>query len=213
MSGIIRGIDVSSYSGRITLSQAKALKEQWGIQAAVIQLWGGGPGGTGPNRWMLSQAYALSSAGLEIGVYIWPPRAIAEYFEDIKAMVRGLIAVTGKRPFMVALDVEAGEKVSLAHIQLASRLGPAFIYTSPGEWKKIMGSTSFPDVPLWEANYTRKFRTLTGAWTGKWPTEEDHPWDPVTPGFKESPAWQFMGTTSLSGVSCDLNVFHPKLFS
>lgn len=207
---MIYGIDCSAYSGPIYADAARRLVERYRIGAAVVQAWGGGPAGTGPNRWALHQLQAFHEAGCRLAVYVWPPRAVSEAMPMLLAIRRAF-------PIrFVALDVEGnGGQVSREHVDILVRNGfRPVIYSSPGMWSSLMrNTTSFSDIPYWEAHYTRKFRNLTGQWNGRWPTEEDRPWDPATKGgWTFSPGWQFIGSTRLDGFVVDLNVFHPSIF-
>ncbi|WP_322510715.1 GH25 family lysozyme [Chloroflexus sp.] len=200
---ILRAIDVSAWTGPISSSQAKALAED-GIRLIIVQIHGGGPGGTGVNRHLFQQLAVAREAGMMVAGYIWPPRAVMErHVQDILSCARDLR--------FVALDVEAREGVHREHVQAVEGLGHRpVIYSSPGEWAAVMrNSTEFRDVAYWEANYVRKFRNAMGNWNGRWPDESDRPWIPVTRGgWFFSPIWQFVGTTTLHGVKCDLNVVH-----
>lgn len=207
---IVRGIDVSAYSRAISPFDLRLLRVQHGIQVVVIQVAGGTPCGRALNPFALQQASAAKEAEIPfIGLYLFPPRAILD--KEIQAYLVA-IQLVAKNISFLALDVEAGEGVTREHIDAVRSLGlRPVIYTSPAAWASIMGNTSaFADVPLWEANYPRKFRDLLGRWNGKWPTLEDKPWVPVTRGgWRTSPAWQFASNVRLEGILCDLNVFEP----
>lgn len=207
---MIRGIDCSAYSGPIDPEKARAIVARHQIEAAVVQVWGGGPGGVGPNRWALHQLHAFHEAGCRLGVYVWPPSAVYSAMPMLLAIRRAF-------PIrFVALDVEGnGGEVRREHVDalIREKFRPV-IYSSPGMWASLMkNTTAFSDVPYWEANYIRKFHDVLRRWNGKWPTEADRPWTPVTKGgWTFSPGWQFIGSTSLEGFTVDLNVFHPSIF-
>jgi len=200
---IMRGIDISAYSA-IDREVLRWWKAQHGIEFVVIQAHGGTPCGVGLNPKALAQARDAAAEGLKVAAYVWPPNAVMDntvvtYLWAIQDVADGLA--------FVALDVESGAPVSREHIDRlrALELRPV-IYSSPGEWSKVMRNTdAFKDVAYWEANYIRRFRDVLGRWNGQWPTEADRPWTPATRGgWTDSPVWQFFGSTGPGNV--DLNV-------
>lgn len=205
---IVRGIDVSAYTGPIRPDQIRLAAEKHNLELFIVQLHGGGPCGGGLNPHALSQIFSIREAlgdRAMIGLYVWPPRAIHK--PDVQAYFRAALSVSPIR--FLALDVEAGEPVRREDVNRVRDLGvEPVIYSSPGEWAKVMkNSAEFADVTYWEANYIRKFRNALGGWNGLWPTTADRPWAPATRGgWKFSPLWQFFGTTRLEGILCDLNV-------
>lgn len=189
---LVRAVDVSAWTGEIADS-AWASMHSSGIRLAIIQGYGGGPYGTGPNPYARQQLAGARRAGLTVAGYTWPPGQWP-YAWDI---------LDDHGPFaFIALDVEAGASVSPADMYGVARLDvEPVIYASRSSWTEIMGAdTRFAPLGLWDAGGRRYHGDLT------WPDSLDEEWVPYG-GWTHRVGWQWHGSTPLFGETVDLSVF------
>jgi hypothetical protein len=141
-------------------------------------------------------------------VYVWPPSAVDRALDVWLETFGGWDGLK-----VVALDVEYGPRARAhpAHVEAVRSRGliPE-IYTSVGEWEKVMGDSphyawfALNAVPLWAAWYPRR------EWDGYWPESfpEGDTWVPRP--WRGRPelvsGWQLAGTTDLCGKPFDLNI-------
>lgn len=193
---MIRAVDCSAWTGPIPWQTWLELKVTHGVRLAIVQLYGGGPGGTGPNPSARQQLQGALAMGVATAGYCWPPSA---YFAALEQAAYHSLA-------FLALDVEAGARVERAHADGVAGLGrDAWIYTSRSQWKHVMGdSLDFADLPLWDALYP------SSLGPGDWPQDLHDIWTPYG-GWSRRAAWQWHDTITINGESFDLNVVDSAL--
>jgi hypothetical protein len=189
---VVRAVDVSGWTGEISPAAWQSMRSS-GIELAIIQGYGGTPGGLGPNPHAKQQSAGASDAGIQVAAYSWPPAEWRTAF--LAVVVRAPVS-------FVALDVEAGVGVTrliVAQVKAAG-LRPV-IYASVSTWSEIMNDvTAYADVPLWDAGGRRYHGAIA------WPAtleEERVPYG----GWDRRIGWQWHGTTPLFGASVDLSIF------
>lgn len=207
---MLRAVDVSEWSGHLPAGWAHHVATVHSVRHAIVQAWGGGNVVGRHNSHIYQQVSHCVDAGWRVALYGWPPA-------DTEQAVRYAWNALGTLAFRVdfwAHDVEAGADVSrFTDVDAARRGGfEPWIYTSPAEWNSIMGGTgSFQHLPLWLAHYP--YRNRGDVWWpnrfyGEWQYPSGNPFDARIPdSWSKVAGWQFQGTTTVRGVSCDLNVF------
>ncbi|HUV73876.1 MAG TPA: GH25 family lysozyme [Anaerolineae bacterium] len=192
----MRGIDVSVYSGEITIDQWRKVKAD-GYGLAVVGLFHGRT----VNRYAGQQLGAAIQAGLNVAAYV----LIAPWtgWNAAQQVAAGLAEAQVYRSslWFVAVDVEidgvTGKMVREALDAVKEMGHRPIIYTGGWWWQNRF---NFSDYPLWAAQYPA-FLTdepenllhtvkLFGGWTRE-----------------KLVGWQYKGTTDLHGVNCDLNWF------
>lgn len=185
-SSVVRAVDLSAWQGELAPAAIDGLKSD-NVELVIIQAWGGGPAGLGPNPGFRVSADRCLAAGLAIAAYSWPPN----YWLPALGIVAG-------RPInFLALDVEARAEVFHDQIKGVRAAGVRpNIYTSPSQWWEIMrNSSNFASEDFWLATYPNDGRP--------WPTSIDIiPWP-----LGRVIGWQWAGTTTLHDEQFDLNVF------
>lgn len=205
----IRVVDVSEYTTEIPFSWWEALSADHNVEAAVIQAWGGGYVPGRRNEHFAQHVEGALKSLLKVSAYVWPPREYEQAFRWIEQS-----GYKSELSFY-AHDIEAGEGVNLSIVSAADQwLGRlSWIYASPSSWSTIMSGRTleFSDHPLWLARY-RLSPDRTGGNAVWWPENYD-PFGPYVLGlWAEARGWQFQGTTTIDGESCDLNLFHADAF-
>jgi LysM repeat protein len=193
---VLRGLDASAWTNEIAPSVWEALISS-GIKVFTPQIWGGGPGGTGPNPYLKQQVEGALAAGLKVfSGYVWPswhwPDAVGYWEEELSIPLK-----------VIWLDVEAGAGVHPDQVE--DIIGRGFIpgiYASRTSWGSIQGTDSrFSAQPLWVAHYR----------SGDWPTDVQEGEVPWMPDSWERPVgWQWMGTTTLHDEQFDLIVWDEE---
>lgn len=204
----IRGVDVSEYTTEIPFSWWEALSADHNVEAAVIQAWGGGYVPGRRNEHFGQHVEGALRSLLKISAYVWPPRE----FEPASRWIEQ----SGYKSELsfYAHDIEQGEGVAPGIVQAADQwLGRlSWMYGSPSSWAQIMGSTlQYADHPLWLGRYPLSPERPGG--NALWWPESYVPFGPYrVGGWEEARGWQFQGTTTIDGESCDLNLFHADAF-
>jgi len=191
MSGFQLAVDVSNYSGAISQEQAACLKAR-GVEHLIA--------GTQVPSVTRAQLEAALTAGMSIDAYVY-----LYWRRDIRAEVaRALETVSGLPAGRLWLDCEdgagglPGEDIVAVIAGAVEACGdsPCGVYTGRWWWAPSTGDSGrFSHLPLWHAEYTRS-------------AEERPDFDSFRPygGWTRPAMWQFRGTTSLCGVSVDLNL-------
>jgi GH25 family lysozyme M1 (1,4-beta-N-acetylmuramidase) len=205
---MVRGVDVSLYSGPVSTPSWARLKSK-GWSFAVVGAWGS----YGCNTLARQQLAAARTAGLTTGAYV------LLHFDDPEKtgewQVRQAVESIGeelRHVRLIALDVEEkGGPVAVDPVDLiqsavdeVARLGlPAVMYTKEKDWREMTGnSRAFAHLPLWVPRYDG---------VPKLGVSGKHPWRPFG-GWKRQAAKQYKGTTDLHGVKVDLNISEAGLW-
>lgn len=191
MSSFQLAVDVSNYSGPISEEQARCLRAQ-GIEHLVA--------GTQAPNITRAQLAAAGMAGISTDAYVY-----LYWRRDVReevAQARGVIAGFPIGRLWLDCEDDAG---GLAPSEVVDRIlaaveacgsTPAGIYTGRWWWEPVTAnSTRFSHLPLWHAEYTR--------------SAEDRPdFDAFRPygGWSRPSMWQYRGTTSVCGLSVDLDL-------
>ena len=194
MTGTIKAVDISRWSGKVTLVQWRALRSA-GYKLAVIGLWDG----TKPNPFAAQNIESAKVAGLAHASYIALGPALTSRVQ-IRTGMRSL----GEKAYgrFMALDVEL--PIEALHLrnavtELQARNVRTVIYTSRSKWAQVLGNTQeFSDIPLWDAHYTED-PTLSA-------------WNPYG-GWDRRIGAQFAANQSVATVNADLNVFDKTWFN
>ena len=81
-------LDFSEWQGRLSLAHMQYARAA-GASGVIIQLWGSGPTGNGPNDYAEAQLAYATQAGLQLAGYIWvPPDSAIETGALYQAAVR-----------------------------------------------------------------------------------------------------------------------------
>lgn len=207
---VIRVIDVSEFTREIAPSWWRRIRDQQGVEAAVIQAWGGGPEGGRENVYFSQNLAGARSAGLGVAAYVWPPgdykRAIEHIGEDKRHLA------------FLALDMEAGRAVTMGMVGgvVAAGLRPV-IYTNPNDWRTTMQDTrEFGNLPLWLARY--HWRAVGDVYALRWDVKIDKAFGSAARvgGWERDTdkliGWQFTGTANLYKEQVDLSYFYASAF-
>jgi len=203
-----RGVDLSKWAGAVPGASWQRVREA-GWHFAVVGSWGS----YGVNAHARVQLAGARRAGLDTAVY-----ALLHFNDPKKTgawQVQRAATAAGselRHVHFLALDVELKggpikvDAVALIHdaVRAVRRLGlQPVIYTSRRDWVRITGdSTDFAHLPLWTPRYDRvPVLDVDGR----------APWVPFG-GWAAQTAKQHQGTTSLHGISVDLNVSRPELW-
>lgn len=213
---IFKGVDVSSYSGSISVSSFSQMISG-GYYACIVQAWGG----RGKNARAAEQINNASAAGMWTGAYILlnydrtDQSAYYQVQQGFNAIGDALYNLS-----FIAIDAEtvpgwaintdptariaaAVEAVSVYASQAGASWVYPVIYTSNYMWSTLTRSTtSLSWVPLWDARYDRVADLFT---------DNGRAWVPYG-GWTYRYGKQYQGTTTLYGKSVDLNVFDSDLF-
>lgn len=206
---VVKGVDVSYYSGNISVAQWRQIKAN-GWTAVVVQAWGG----RGTNSRAVGQIGNARAAGIPAGAY-----CLLNYDNASQTgawqVQQALAACGGQRRFLkfLAIDVETmkNERILVgvvARIQSAvdecRRHGVRpVIYASNSMWHTLAGtSTAFRSLPLWDAYYDG-IASLT--------IDSGHAWRSYG-GWPRRFGKQYRGDYKLFGIDVDLNVFDASLF-
>ena len=186
----IRGIDVSDYQPNVNW-QAVA---KGGILFAFVKSTEGAT--------LVSQTFArnwaaMKAAGIQRGAYhFFRPESSIQGQVDL--FLKTVKLEAGDLPAVLDLENTGGLSADelcdrattwLEAVEKATSMRP-IIYTYPGFWDNL-GTQRLADYPLWIAHYT----------------SADEPWVPG--GWKTWTFWQYSDTSSVSGVSgnVDANIF------
>jgi GH25 family lysozyme M1 (1,4-beta-N-acetylmuramidase) len=207
------GIDVSSYSGPISVEQFQALRSL-GYEFVIVQAWDG----TTRNPHASSQIANALRAGMQVAAYCLlkydpTPNGAQQVDEAIRAIGNDLI----RNLSFLAIDVELPqdwrlETNPILRIDNAIRRVREWnlrhvIYTSENNWIRITNnSVEFNGIPLWEA---------------RWPNVVNWGFFREQPRFggrSRRVGWQFQGdvyltTTEPYNLLVDLNVFDRSFLS
>ncbi len=189
---VVKAVDVSAWQGALSQEFWHYLKGQ-GVGLAIIQLYGGGPNGIGPNPHANKQLTEAQASGMDIAGYTLPASKYAE----------ALAAAGDRRSDLLfcALDVESigslSPGVKREYVDAVEKEMACMIYASRYTWS-VYGSGDFSDVALWDASYygsygPDNFPTSLG-FTGYG-------------GWTERVGWQFRGDATWGGSGIDLNIF------
>lgn len=212
MSVIIRVVDLSEWTGDVSIEHARLMFEQ-GVRGVILQAWGSGHIPGRRNEFFHQSVDAFRQAGItKIDPYIWPPsdwQAALAWIGDYKRFCAGA----------AYLDVEAGAGVNDAIINGVRAAGwEPRIYASPSSWSEIMGNTTrYADLKLWLARYLLRFQRPDGFYNPGF--------DVVFPrdafggftvggwGVEGLVGWQTTGTVpDFCGESVDSSVFLLSAF-
>lgn len=199
----VKALDCSAYSGPESLELRRwQVAYNEGYRLVVVQAWGGGPAGMGPNPYCSRQLTAAREAGLKIAVYVWLPPDNTTDTSSLMALAKQACGDEWAYVRFVAFDIEASANVQLHPVNPDARLAdamshtlgekPGIIYSSRHMWQKLMGnSKTFRQFPLWEANYDGDERLSVP------PTFPD--------GWTFRAMKQYAGTSDVAGLVVDLN--------
>jgi hypothetical protein len=202
-----RGLDVSSFSGLISIPTWKAVRRD-GWEWVIVQAWGAlSGGGSGPNPLCRAQLSTGRSGGLRTAIYIVIPPDDDLHTHELIRVAKEAAGDEYEAVEWVALDIEDEDRRLLHPTDPEGRLAgavhhipdkPVAIYTNASYWVPMMrGSTAFSYLPLWEGN-----------WHGV--PELDHNFHSFG-GWSGRAALQYQGTTTIQGFAADLNVVDPEL--
>lgn len=207
------GIDVSSYSGSISVEQFQALRSL-GYEFVIVQAWGG----ISRNPHASSQITNALRAEMQIAAYCLlkydsSTTGAQQVDEAISAIGNNLV----ENLRFLAIDVELPQGWGVgtnpvARIQNAIARAKAYglrvvIYTNQNYWNLITNnSINFNNIPLWEA---------------RWRNVEDWSFfreQPRFGGWSRRVGWQFLEdayltTTEPHNLLVDLNVFDRSFLS
>lgn len=195
------GFDISQWQGKPPRQWFRDLRAA-GFQCGIIQLWGGGPNGKGPNPHATYQLQMTREEGMDIMGYIWVPSGGV----DTSALIQSAVSAAGSdyaNLLYVWPDVEA-QFVGAARLQncldnIHATGKPTGIYINRGSFPLIGGS--FPQEKLWDAAWFYNSGTLPSR--GEWPAE---PGNASYGGWTERAIRQFAGDVNLFGGKLDLNI-------
>jgi hypothetical protein len=188
-------VDLSNYSGRLTVEQVRALRDE-GVTGAIVQALQPPPGY--PPDVAAQQLAALRDSGITDlqGYVVWWFGNTPDYLGPLLAVLADggvttcWLDVEDTRPYPLATRIEE-VRAALAYIQAhGMRTG---IYTAHWYWTRYMGDcTEFATLPLWAAQYDDDPNLGTVALFGGW---------------ERAQIKQYRGTTSIAGIpAVDLNV-------
>ena len=190
--------DVSNYSGNITDAQAEAMKAA-GVAGAIVRIDTADPGRIAI---MQQQAGMFRAHGVSLGGYLFPNyedrpadelTRVWQLAGPLRSLWIDLEPVSGVMPTSFAVFRWWMAQAALAMPSITT-LG---IYTAA--WVvQLFGAKWMPlPYPLWAAAYGDRPTSLAinfGGW-------------PYAAGI------QFSDAGDIAGVSCDLSVFRPDLFT
>lgn len=195
------GFDISAWQGRPSRQWFRDLR-QAGFAVAIIQLWGSGPGGNGPNPDAGYQLQTALEEGFDTHGYLWIPSGPTET-DQLVASAAGAAGAEFAHVRYLWPDVEAQpvgpERMQNAIANCEAQGRQVGIYTSKSAFPLIGGN--FSARPLWDA-----------AWfynSGILPLLSEWPADPGNAGYG---GWtgrairQFAGDVNLFGGKLDLNI-------
>ncbi len=186
-----RALDVSNYSGAFSAETARRWREA-GVEHVIC--------GTQRPDVTRAQALAVIGAGLTLDAYVY-----LYWSHDVIGQVRDAIAVVEGLPVgCLWLDCEdgvAGRAATEVGRLIESAVGgagdfPVGVYTGRWWWQPATGdSAAFAHLPLWHAEYTSSPALLPD-------------FDSFQPygGWQRPLVWQYRGSTTLAGVTVDLNL-------
>ena len=182
-------LDVSAYSGLITIAQWQAAKER-GYGAAIVQAHGG----RNPNPYCEATLRNARLADLITGAYvlIMEGESGAAYADFAR------LACMGEWEHLRAcfVDVEgygATEDQAWDCCGAIKALGQTYgIYTSAYFWRQI-GDPPWSKTPLWFAHYETPPSLIPKYPIGKWFRAVGH---------------QFLNTIQIAGFGADVNLFN-----
>jgi GH25 family lysozyme M1 (1,4-beta-N-acetylmuramidase) len=198
---LVKGLDVSRYSGNITTEQFRQLKAK-GWQFVIVQAWGGSE----QNPIANSQISSARQAGLSVAAYCYLSSSGGTPESQVQKAVNAIGADNLSSLAFLAIDVEDAN-LTISAVQAALNaarnqgLRP-IIYTNLNTWKNGLGNpTALAEHPLWEARYPYTI----GDWSYFYSAV---PFG----GWSQRSGWQFAGNHWLDAgnstwVWCDLNVF------
>jgi GH25 family lysozyme M1 (1,4-beta-N-acetylmuramidase) len=207
------GIDVSSYSGPISVEQFQALRSL-GYEFVIVQAWGG----TARNPHASSQIANALRAGMQVAAYCLlkydpTPNGAQQVDEAIRAIGNDLIrnlsflAIDVELPQDWRLEANPTQRIDNAIRRVREWNLRHVIYTSENNWIRITNnSVEFNGIPLWEA---------------RWPNVVNWGFfreQPRFGGWSRRVGWQFQGdvyltTTEPYNLLVDLNVFDRSFLS
>ena len=210
---VIRAVDLSEFTKEVPVSAWRCMREKHGVEAAIIQLWGGGFRGGRANFYFHQAVDAALEAGIhKLAAYVWPPKDWGKALDWGGDHMRYMSAV--------ALDMEAGAPISQVDVHGVEDAGyDAWVYTNPRDWLELMqGVHSFNGNPLWLARYKWLADPRTGFYRARWDASITEAFG-RTPGLGgwalgELAGWQFTGTVvDFCGESVDLNLMREDAFT
>ncbi len=209
----IRVIDLSEWTGPVPVENARRMAQEYNIEGAILQAWGGG-GVPGRRNEYFHQAVA---SFMEVGItnldpYIWPPsdwRSALDWIGESRQYMSGA----------AYLDVESGAGVDVDIVKGVRAAGwEPRIYASPSSWRTVMADTThYSNLKLWLARYLRRFRRDDGYYTPGFDVRfpEDARGGLVVGGWSDADlvGWQTTGTVpDFCGESVDCSIFYRSAF-
>ncbi len=209
----IRVIDLSEWTGPVPVENARRMAEQYNIEGAILQAWGGGGVPGRRNEYFHQAVASFREAGItNLDPYIWPPadwRQALDWIGESQQYMSGA----------AYLDVEAGAGVTDYIIEGVRQAGwEPRIYASPASWRTDMGSTkSHSNLKLWLARYLWRFRREDGYYMPGFDVRfpEDAMGGLLVGGWatKDLVGWQTTGTVpDFCGESVDCSIFYRSAF-
>ena len=209
----IRVVDLSEWTGPVSVNNARRMVNEYNIEGAILQAWGGGGVPGRRNEYFHQAVESFREVGItNLDPYVWPPRdwrAALDWIGESQRYMSGA----------VYLDVEAGAGVDDDIIRGVSRAGwEARIYASPSSWSQIMGNTTrYNHLKLWLARYLLRFQRRDGYYTPGFDVRfpEDALGGFVMGGWgvQDLVGWQTTGTVpNFAGESVDSNIFYRSAF-
>ena len=212
MSRIIRVVDLSEWTGEVSVEHARCMAQQ-GVEGVILQAWGSGHIPGRRNEFFHESIDAFRQVGItRIDPYVWPPREWREaiaWIGDYKQFCSGALY----------LDVESGAGVDDAVVDGVRNAGwEPRIYASPSSWTEIMGNTvRYADLKLWLARYMLRFQRADGYYSPGFDVvfPRDALGGSVVGGWGQEDlvGWQTTGTVpDFCEESVDTNMFWESAF-
>src|SRR5437588_1607565 len=218
----LKGIDVASYAGPLSIGGLQQAREADQVQAVVV----GAFQGKNPNKYAEQQLGAARQAGLRTGAYVFlnfASNQIASGADQASVALQACGKEAGNLSFM-AVDIEPGMKGARSQASRVKFIDAAvktikswgvqpIIYASNANvWNHMTGwSNAFAHLPLWTPRYDGNADLKAdgkGAWEpfGGWYARQ---------GKQYSDQKSFEAKTLEATLGCgsvDLNLFAPVLF-
>lgn len=209
----IRVIDLSEWTGPVPVENARRMADEYQIEGAILQAWGGGGVPGRRNEYFHQAVASFREAGItNLDPYIWPPsdwRAALDWIGESQQYMSGA----------AYLDVEAGAGVNDGIIEGVRRAGwEPRIYASPSSWAAVMGGTNrYSHLKLWLARYLYRFRRTDGYYTPgfdvRFPEEAFSIYGIGGWKVEDLVGWQTTGTVpDFCGESVDSSIFYRSAF-
>lgn len=205
-TGQLLGVDVSIYTGEVTLSTWQQMK-QTGWEFAIVGAWHG----RNQNTYAQQQLRGARQANMMVAAYLllnfdnvdqsgyWQVEQALAAIGDQKSYLF-FMAIDVELPEGWAITVNVNQRIQQAIDRVTQAGLRPIIYTSRGEWQTLTAdTTAFVSLPLWDAQWDTT-ADLNANWIpyGGWVTRVGK---------------QYSGNATLFGKNLDLNVFEATVFA